>query len=202
MSLPAQYPADLSIAVAGRDLTPSCDTRAITVPASVLARFQRVHEAAGNLVLTAPEIIQNPDAARGLEQTFVDAMLACLDATDVQKDNAATRRHTTIVSRFHAIGEAHADQALYLPEVCAAIGVSMRTLFVCYAEQVRMSPRRYLLLRRLHLAQRDLKSETPATGSVTDIATRYGFWELGQFAVFYRQTFGESLSATLRRLPA
>ena len=60
-----------------------------------------------------------------------------------------------------------------------------------------MGPKHYLLLRRMHLARHALRNATPEATTVTDVATQYGFWQLGRFAVEYQSLFGESPSATL-----
>ena len=64
-----------------------------------------------------------------------------------------------------------------------------------------MGPAQYLWLRRMNLARRALRLADPGKTTVTAIATEFGFWELGRFAVQYRQLFGELPSATLRLAP-
>ncbi len=102
-----------------------------------------------------------------------------------------------ILRRFRRAVEENPDQPLYIPELCASIGVSDRTLRVCCQEQLGMSPKRYLLLRRMHLARRALRESAPTATTVTEIATRYGFWQFGRFAGEYKSLFGELPSATL-----
>jgi AraC-like DNA-binding protein len=65
-----------------------------------------------------------------------------------------------------------------------------------------MGPKHYLLLRRMNLARRALRQSAPDTASVTEIATRYGFWQLGRFAVEYHSLFGEAPSTTLALQPS
>jgi len=79
--------------------------------------------------------------------------------------------------------------------------VSERTLRVCCEEQLGMSPKRFLLLRRMCLARRALRESAPTETTVTEIATRYGFWQFGRFAGEYKALFRELPSAMLARPP-
>jgi transcriptional regulator GlxA family with amidase domain len=163
-----------------------------------MARLQRLHAAAVQLAESAPEIIAHPDAAHGLEQALIEALVACLGGGAAGEDTLA-RRHTLVMRRFRRAVEQNPDQPLYIPELCAAIGVSDRTLRVCCQEQLGMSPKRYLLLRRMHLARGALRDSAPGMTTVTEIATQYGFWQFGRFAGEYKSLFGEAPSATLHR---
>jgi AraC-like DNA-binding protein len=61
-----------------------------------------------------------------------------------------------------------------------------------------MSPAKYLKRYRMTQARLDLLEADPVAATVTQIATAWGFWELGRFAVEYRRLFGESPSETLK----
>jgi AraC-like DNA-binding protein len=197
MSLPVEEMVSVGATIAGVDLAPPKDALTLTPPAFAMAKLQRLHAAAGRLAEEAPEIIANPEVARGLEQALIEAMVGCLGVREVREDRSALRHHAMIMRRFRRAVEENIDQALYIPELCKSIGVSDRTLRVCCQEQLGMSPKRYLLLRRMQLARRALREAAPTATTVTEIATRYGFWEFGRFAGNYRLLFGELPSATL-----
>ena len=185
-------------AIAGLDLTPPKDPLFLTPPPSAMARLQLLHAAAGDLAENTPELIANPDSARGLEQALTEAMIDCLASSDAPKSSLAQGQHAIIMRRFRRVVEENAEQPLYIPEICRAIRVPSRTLRMVCQEHLGMGPKRYLLLRRMHLAKRALRQSAPLTTSVTEVATRYGFWQLGRFAGEYQALFGEPPSATLR----
>jgi AraC-like DNA-binding protein len=198
ISLPVREMAAVA-AIAGCDLTPPKDALSVTSPPAEIAKLQRLHAAAGQLAADAPAVIAQPEAARGLEQALILAMVRCLGTGEAGEDRAALRQHAIILRRFRRALEEKPDQALFIPELCTAIGVSERTLRICCQEQLGVSPKRYLLLRRMHLAQRGLRDSAPTATTVTEIATRYGFWQFGRFAGEYRLLFGELPSVTLAR---
>jgi AraC-like DNA-binding protein len=185
----------------GVDPTPPLDATLVNSPPEALASLRRVHAAAGRLAEDAPEIIANPDAARGLEQALIEAFVECLDHRHEHPDRSAQGQHAIVMRRFRRVLEENPEQPIYIPEICKAIRVAERTLRVCCHEHLGMSPKRYLVLRRMHLARRALRAAAPEATSVTDVAMRYGFWQLGRFAGEYRSLFGETPSATFHRRP-
>jgi AraC-like DNA-binding protein len=201
MSLPTADMESLGAAMAGCDLTPPRSAMVVTPPPAGMTRLQRLHAAAGDLAEKAPEILANPDAARGLEQALIEAIVGCLAHQAERESGLAQGQHAIVMRRFRRMIEENPEQPLYIPEMCKAIRVSDRTLRRCCQEHLGMGPKRYLLLRRLHLVRRALRHARPETTTTTDIATWFGFWQLGRFAVEYQALFGESPSATLRRQP-
>jgi AraC-like DNA-binding protein len=110
------------------------------------------------------------------------------------------RRHAAIIYKFLKEIEDDLDHTLlYISELCTAIGVSERTLRECCQRHLGMSPKQYLLLRRMNLVRRALCESVPAASTVTEVATRYGFWQFGRFAGVYKSLFGELPSTTLGR---
>jgi AraC-like DNA-binding protein len=197
-------PADLAamgVAGAGRELAVPSVMRLVRPAPASMTRLLAVHEAAGELARTAPDILARPEVAHALEQLLLHAMITCLTESASAEMSSVARRHSAVIARLEQVFEANAGRPLYLVELCAATGVSERTLRACCHEHLGMGPAHYLWLRRMHLAHHALLLADPATTTVTGVATEYGFWELGRFAVDYRALFGEQPSASLRRPP-
>lgn len=201
MSLSLDELAAAGEAVLGRELKAPRFTRHLDPPAPLLSRLRGVHEAAGHLAALTPDILESPEVAHAIEQGLLYAMVSLLGATETVEIGHVNRTHAAAMRRLEEVLEENADHTLYLAELCAVAGISDRTLRSICQEHLGMSPMRYLQLRRMHLARRALRTADAATTSVTEIATNYGFWELGRFSVAYRSLFGESPSATLRRPP-
>ena len=168
-------------------------------PPAMMSRLLNLHEMVGRLAHDTPDILGLPEVIRALENAIVHIMIRCLSGGYAVDARPGSRRHDMIMARFEEYLEAHSSRPLYLPEICAAIGVAERTLRASCEERLGMGPIRYLTLRRMHLTRRALLRADASRATVTRIVTDHGFWELGRFSVAYRALFGESPSHTLRR---
>ena len=201
MSLMPEDLATAGRAIIGRELRPPRFMRPIKATIPSLSRLLQLHKATGHLAKIAPDILVKPEVARAIEEALVEAMVFCLAHTGSAVVPNAQRHRARIMARLEAALTANPEEPLYMAELSAQIGVSYWTLRDCCLEYLGMSPKRYLWLRRMNLARRALRSANAEKTTVTEIASDYGFWELGRFSVAYRSLFGESPSMALRRPP-
>ena len=139
--------------------------------------------------------IETEGAARGLEQEAIRILVACMSMGTVQPYEAAYRS-SAIMARLDQALQSHPHEIPRIPDICAVLGISARTLQALCQRQVGVGPSRYFHLhgmRRVHNAD-------PGIASVSRIARCHGFNEPGRFAAAYRKQFGELPSATLRRV--
>jgi AraC-like DNA-binding protein len=200
MSLALKDLAAAGETITGRELVPPAVACSIAPPASALSRLRKLHEAAGHLAKTAPDILAKPEVARAMEQALVEAMVFCLVDNRSDGTRSVSRGRANLMRRLEEVLMADTEKPLYMAELSAQVGTSYWTLRNCCLEYLGMSPKRYLLLRRMQLARRALQKADPKRTTVTEIASDYGFWEFGRFSVAYRSLFGESPSTALRRL--
>ncbi|CAB3788710.1 hypothetical protein LMG28688_02742 [Paraburkholderia caffeinitolerans] len=91
-----------------------------------------------------------------------------------------------------------AEQPVTVDMLAQHVGVSGRALYDGFRKSLGISPMRYLRDLRMDRVRDDLLNPAGAT-SVTEIATRWGFFQLGRFAGDYRRRYGESPNETLTR---
>jgi AraC-like DNA-binding protein len=156
-----------------------------------------LHRAAINLAGVGSRSLSNVDAAHGLEQQIIHAVVECLSGRPAAVETQAGIRQRSILVSLEDLLQA--EPLASLAEVCARLEVSHRFLRKCCEKSLGMPPVRYHRLRRLQLAHRALRNESRHAASISAVARQFGFRELGRFAASYRALYGELPSGTLCR---
>jgi methylphosphotriester-DNA--protein-cysteine methyltransferase len=186
--------------LAGRAVAPPMnDVAMVRASGPSFARLLRLVNDAARVAASAPEIADSPQAAKALAGVLLETLVDCLSGSPYEYDRAAVRRHGTIMSRFDAVLREGGQAALGLADLCGKVGTSQRTLHEVCLAFVGMSPMQYARRHRLDLARDALLAADPAKESVTAVALRHGFWQYDRFFTAYRQAYGETPRATLRR---
>jgi AraC family transcriptional regulator, ethanolamine operon transcriptional activator len=112
-----------------------------------------------------------------------------------------TERAQALEQAVSAIKERPAE-VLTVAALRRISGASERALHYAFVERYGIPPARFMKACRLNGARKDLCGIDSLALKVSDIANKWGFWHLGQFAKDYRLWFGELPSETCRRVPA
>jgi AraC-like DNA-binding protein len=172
---------------------------AIWRPAPAAARrLAQLQRAAIRMAEARLGALTDAEAAHGMEQQLIHALVQCLSAGPAEQETPAGRRHRCIIVKFEDL--LRADTSLSLTQICEKLGTSERLLRACCKEHLHMGPNRYVRLHRMQQVYRELRSGTPGTASVSEIAQRHGFRDPGRFATNYRAVYGELPSVTFRRV--
>ncbi|MEH6636895.1 MAG: helix-turn-helix domain-containing protein [Halioglobus sp.] len=109
----------------------------------------------------------------------------------------ASAGHRTL-KRALEYGEALREK-ISVPHFAEQLEVSQRSLELSFKQCLGITPRQYLSLQRMHGVHTELLQRTPRSRCVTEVATAWGFSELGRFAGEYKRVFGELPTHTLNR---
>jgi AraC-like DNA-binding protein len=201
MSLAPELLGAVSRALTGQGISPLSKARVIAPASGATRALLSPLSKARRLAETRPGLLANPEVTRSVEQELLHGLVNCLATENADRISMRRQRHTDMMVRFEDAVTMRSAPHLNLSDLCAAISVPERTLRLCCAEFLGVSPVRYYLLRRLNMARSALRRADPETASVAEIARDHQFIELGRFAVAYRAIFGETPSSTLRRAP-
>lgn len=154
---------------------------------------------------------QSPEAAApdcsALRAALTDGMATLLQHGAVAADAVSHRTRRQALVRLRQarayIGDC-LDQEVVpsIVDLCAALGVSERTLQYTFRDTLDMTPGAYLRVLRLNRARAMVLDPAYGAESVTQIAMRWGFFHLGRFAGDYRRMFLEGPADTRRRAAA
>ncbi|QDT70271.1 transcriptional regulator EutR [Planctomycetes bacterium MalM25] len=145
-----------------------------------------------------PALLDCPTATRALESELVLTLRELMGPESTSHSQDSLFWSDRISGRLEeAVHDHHTP--LTVRELARSTGVSERTLRRAFQQRYGVSPRRYLLLKRLDRAKRELREKGPEVTTVARVAAAHGFWDFGRFASRYSELFGESPSATLRR---
>ena len=122
-----------------------------------MVRFKRLFTQACHLAETKGRIAELPGVGRALEQDMLYAIMHCVAGGISGETHEARRHHAAIMARFEEALNTLADDRPSMSRLCAEIGVAERTLRMCCAEFLGISPTRYFLLQRLNKARAALQ---------------------------------------------
>lgn len=157
------------------------------------ARLARVARAAQEMVVPGSDLPLTPED----EEEILTELLMCISARPDEREGSTVSARARALSRALEYLVANVEENPPVSRICQEAGISYRTLNRAFHESFEVGPKAYLLRMRLGRARRDL-----LTGGtdvmIADVANRWGFWHMGQFAKDYAKNFGELPSQTAR----
>jgi AraC-like DNA-binding protein len=127
--------------------------------------------------------------------------LGAFPTTVTAEDHPADRtdHQPVLLRRAMEFIDSNVMTDISLADIAEAVHITPRAVQYMFRRHLDTTPVAYLRRLRLHYARQDLVAGNRIDDTVTAIAARWGFAHTGRFAVLYREIYGQSPHATLRR---
>ena len=134
---------------------------------------------------------------RDLELDLISRLLLTITSSRPKDRLKLTARKQIVLQRARDYMEANTNKLVTVLEMARASGSCVRTLEYVFRYYYGVTPKAYLKSRRLAAVRHELLRPLHSKPSIKEIASRWGFWHMSQFATDYRRFFGELPSETL-----
>lgn len=143
--------------------------------------------------------LQSPLATQEIEDSLWALLLSTMEGESCENTHQRTGGYATYVKPAEEFILGQLEKPLRVADIAEAVGVSVPTLNRAFRRCHGMGPKAFVKMRRLDRVRSELQRADPQVTSVSEIATKYAFWHLSQFAADYKRAFHEAPSETLRR---
>jgi AraC-like DNA-binding protein len=165
MWLPAKDLASAGSATRGGTFVVPPGQRRWRPDADALKCLINLHQNAIRATTTRPKLPVEREAARGLEQQLILALVDCLVGENTEPEDALQSQYADIMIRLEDALRAAVPESISVARIAAALGVSGPVLRACCHAHLGMTPSRYIYLRRLRLVRQALRDANPSEWS-------------------------------------
>ena len=184
---------DLNRIMSKEDKLATCNPAVIQIVRSQLRKIR--HYAQLNSLH-----VYNPEVKQILEAELPGLILVALnDSQHVGQAKPTPWKKQRALKKANEYLNEFPNEPISVNALCQYADVSVRTLESAFKEYYGVTPKNYLKATRLNGVYKELREHKPQFISITDIANKWGFWHMGQFAADYKRLFGELPSETLRQ---
>ena len=142
-----------------------------------------------------------PSTADFWKRSIVECMAANVMSSLPPDDEGWLPSARRLIRRVEDYLDETGTRPVHVSEICAALGVSRRTLHRAFQEVFGLGPVSFLRHKRLCAVHSILRDSAPRSTTVAAVAMQQGFYELGRFSQYYLAMFGEHPSQTLGIAP-
>jgi AraC-like DNA-binding protein len=175
------------------------DTADLILDSSAGACFMRYAKFVWEELNRGGAFLQSPLATEEIEDSLWALLMFAVQGQHREIGHLRRGGHATYVKHAEEFILGHLETPLRVVDIATAVGVSVPTLNRAFRKCHGMGPKAFVKRRRLDRVRTELWGADAQATTVTEIASKYAFWHLSQFAADYKSAFHEAPSDTLRR---